>query len=138
MHRHNERGITLMELMIVMVVVAILASIAYPSYRQHTLRSNRSTAKVALTQAAQALDRCFTRFSAYDDAGCGPATALENGADPTVEGFYAISGAVDATTYTLSATPQGGQADDSCGTLTLTQTNVKGSSGGNAVDCWRR
>ena len=138
MRRHNERGVTLMELMVVMVVVAILAAIAYPSYRQQTMRSNRSTAKVALTQAAQALDRCFTRFSAYDDAGCGPAEALEDGADPTVEGYYAISGVIDATTYTLSAVPQGGQADDACGTLTLTQANVRDSTGGDAADCWRR
>ena len=138
MRRHNERGITLMELMVVMVVVAVLAAIAYPGYRQQTMRSNRSTAKVALTQAAQALDRCFTRFSAYNHADCEPASNIEDGY-PVPEGqHYAISGDIDATTYTLSAAPQGGQVNDSCGTLTLTETNVRDSSDGDAADCWGR
>ncbi|MFM7703946.1 MAG: type IV pilin protein, partial [Rubrivivax sp.] len=44
------------------------------------------------------------------------------------------------TTYTLQAVPTGAQAADTrCGTLTLTNLQVRGVSGtGSVADCWTR
>lgn len=118
MQRRNT-GVTLIELMIVVVIVAILAAIAYPSYRQYAIRANRTEAKTAMLQIAQGLEKCYTRFHVYNDAGCAVATAAEV-ATATAAGNYSILGAIEAQTYILKATPQGGQAADTkCGILTL-------------------
>lgn len=134
----RQRGVTLMELMVAMVVVGILAAIAWPSYRAQVVRTNRSDATIALEQGRQALERCFTRFNAYNDAGCevdfNPAVVLPSGT-------YQISAVLNAATYVLTATPLGGQlADDpQCTTLTLNELGVRGSTGtGTAAQCWGR
>lgn len=109
--RHN--GFTLIELMIVIVVVAILAAIAYPAYTNQVQKTRRADATTALLGAAQQLERCFTRFNAYDDDGC-PSTFVTDG------GFYAITLVSDATSFTLTATPLGPQVNDTaCGDFTL-------------------
>jgi type IV pilus assembly protein PilE len=131
--RTRQSGMTLVELMVVAAIVAILAAIAYPSYRAQVLRSHRTEAKVALMNTAQQLERCFTRFQAFDAVGCAivfPMTS-ENG-------LYVISApALAATAYTLQATPQAGQADDTaCLNLTLTDANVRNASGPNGPACW--
>ena len=128
----QRTGVTLLELMVVMVIVGIIAAIAIPSYRQQVLRSGRSNAKAALTQTAQVLERCFTRTSTYDACVVLPAT--------TPEGLYTVTAGIDEspTTYLLTATPQGGQADDTaCANFTLDQANVRGVSGSGTVnECW--
>lgn len=140
MSRRSQRGITLIELMIVVVVVAILAAIAYPSYRQQVLRTNRSSAKTQLTQTAQVLERCFTRFSAYNDvANCPVANTLNGGGTlDTPDGLYRVSAVITATTFDLTATPQAAQAGDVCGNLTLDETGTRAASGGTMANCWRR
>lgn len=141
MHKRSK-GITLIELMITVAIVAILASIAYPSYRRQVMRSNRTEAKVVLMEASQSLEKCYTTANTY--VGCAPAVArLGN----TPSGSYAISagaGNADITqsTYRLTATAQGTQADDTdCATLALTHLNVRSATkkGGAANDatCWR-
>lgn len=139
--RHSQRGITLLELMIVTAIVALLASIAYPSYRDQVLRSKRAEAKNGLMQNAQALENCFTRFSAYNNASCAIATTLNSAAGVTTpDGSYKITGGVSGSTFLLTATPQGGQTRDTkCMNFTLTEQNVRGVSGtGSTVaTCWR-
>ncbi len=137
----QQRGLTLMELMIVMVVVGILAAIAVPSYRDSVVRTNRTEAKVALQNAASALERCLSRFNAYDHPSCPIATQL--GATYTTESArYVISAAtLNAGQFTLVATPQGAQASDDsgCGNLTLDQSSVRGRSGTRPIaTCWDR
>ncbi len=66
-------------------------------------------------------------------------TGLGLSADPyiTENGTYSVDAAADATSYTLTATPQGGQAQDTdCANLTLTSNSVKGASGTDTADCW--
>ena len=48
------------------------------------------------------------------------------------------NGTASPSSFTVSATPQGGQtADTKCGTLTLTNTGVRGISGtGTVAECW--
>lgn len=134
--RRGMRGITLLELMIVVVVVGILAAVAYPSYQNQVRKTKRADGKAMLMEKAQQLERCYTRFSSYsgNDAACGIVLP-----DDSSEGHYAISVTRDASSFTLSATPQGDQANDAaCGVLRLTSTGVQGSLGADtdANDCW--
>lgn len=132
-------GFTLIELMITVAIVAILAAIAYPSYLDQVRKTRRSDAQAALMRTAQILERCYTEYNAYNNANCpavsgtGLAAAYQN----TDEGFYTLSATLlNANAFTLQATPQGDQANDSCGNLTLTHTGQKGVSSGTVADCW--
>lgn len=139
-HRHGfvrrSAGITLLELMIVVVIVGILAAVAYPSYQNQVRETRRADGKSALLNTAQALERCYTRFAAYNNAGCGVAFPIVS-----TEGYYSITavGGVTAAAFTLAAAPQGAQTSDTeCGTLRLTSSGIQGSQGvdADANDCW--
>lgn len=137
--KHRQSGITLIELMIVVVIVGILAAIAYPSYRNHVMRSGRSEAKIALEEAAQAMEKCFTRSLAYDSAACNNAAAARN----TPTGRYNITAPVRTpTAFTLQATPLGAQVGDAeCMNFTITEAGARAVSGSLSATperCWSR
>jgi type IV pilus assembly protein PilE len=129
------RGITLLELMIVVVIVGILAAFAYPSYRAQVMKTYRADGKAMLMQVSQQLERCYTRFSSYNNAGCGVTFPVTS-----PDGHYSVSATtLTAAAFTLDAAPQGGQtADTKCGVLRLTSTGVEGSQGASTDtnDCW--
>lgn len=128
MYSHRNRGFTLIELMIVVVVIGILASIAYPSYQSAVERSRRSDGQAALLQAAQLLERCYTDTGSY--IGC-----TWNDHD-SPSGHYRITRpAADANSFGLTATPQGAQASDACGNLTLSHTGLRAQTG-TGSRCW--
>jgi len=123
-------GFSLIELMIVVVIIGILAAIGYPSYISQVTKAKRSDGTIALMNASQSLERCFTEYNAYNHANCAFAAA-------SPEGHYAITVARTATTFTLTATPQATQTDPLCVNLTLTHAGVQGESGtGTVADCW--
>jgi type IV pilus assembly protein PilE len=138
----RQRGFTLMELMVVVVIVALLAALAIPSYRAYVVRANRADAKSALLSTAQTLERCFTNSTpfAYNSATCTAAVTIPF----TVPGGNYIVSVTNLTanTYTLVATPQGGQAGDTrCRNFRLTQAGVQSVTGTMAAtpqECWRR
>ncbi len=139
-HRDTrQRGVTLIELMTVVAILGIIAAIAIPSYQNYVVRSQRSEAKTELLTLASGMERCFTRFNAYDNAGCASTVGMPR---TNESGRYLMQ--FDALTpgaYTLAAVPQGGQTRDTdCMTLTLQGNNARGIIGGTstAQRCWAR
>lgn len=133
-------GITLIELLVVVTIVSILAAIAYPSYQQQVRRSNRAEAKIALEQTAQALEKCFTRYTSYDSDDCAAAVQFAGGGGfNTPSNRYRVTAALADTTFTLQATPLAAQQSDAqCMNFILTETGQRSISGGSgtAADCW--
>lgn len=134
-----QRGFTLLELLITVAIVAILASIALPAYNDFAERARRTEGKTALLQAAQGLERCFTRFGTYNNASCDTANALGGGYN-TESAYYNITGNVQATSYTLTATGLGGQAGDTkCGNFGLNELGQKTFTGTADLEtCWSK
>ena len=134
----RPHGFTLIELMITIAVVAILAAIAFPSYQNYVLKSGRADAKSALYGAAQTLERCYTRFSAYNDGNC----QVQAGTPIDSENEkYEVKVETTATTFDLTAEPQGPQTKDTeCGNFTLDHTGQKGAKGSTDAaiveKCW--
>jgi len=135
--KKRVRGFSMVELLIVMVIIGILTAIAYPAYREHLFKTRRSDAMSALTQMQMILERCYSQNFSYA-AACGAIPALPQNSQ---QNFYSIDVAnLGATTYTITATPSGNQAQDiKCASMTVNQANVKSAvdSGGAAAPlCW--
>ncbi len=123
----KQCGFTLIEIVVVVAIAAILAMIALPSYEEAIMRSRRSEAREALSDFAARQEQFFTDNKRYATtiAALGRPATTENG-------HYNISVSAATLSYTLVATPQGPQADDSdCATLTLTWLG-----GRTPTDCW--
>lgn len=128
----RARGFTLIELLATVTILALIAAIAIPSYRATVLKSRRADAKVALNDLAQRLERCYTQFGAYDDAGCAIAAPF---ASP--EGHYSVNLVRDASTYALTAMPTGDQtADARCTQLSLNELGQRSATGTHPGECW--
>lgn len=129
-------GFTLIELMIVIAIIAILMGVALPSYRDYVVRANRSEALDILLTTAACQERIYTKLNRYDTARC-------NSAATTVSGLYTISMTTSNANqnFTLTAAPQNSQAEDSCGTLSLTDQGIRASTKTSddkkIADCWR-
>jgi type IV pilus assembly protein PilE len=131
----SAAGFTLLELMIAVAVVAILATIAYASYAKQIQHSRRSDALTSVGSISSSLERCYAQAYAY--TGCTNAAA---GTTVSQNGYYSIVTAVAASTYTVTATPVGGQAGDtSCAVIALSNNgqSATNSAGVDATkSCW--
>ncbi|MCH8537162.1 MAG: prepilin-type N-terminal cleavage/methylation domain-containing protein [Alkalimonas sp.] len=127
---------TLIEIMVVVAIVGIIAAIAYPAYQSQVERSFRATATGCLFEISHFMERYYTSEMSYVGAEL-PTLQCRN--DTANRYSYSITNQA-ARSYTLTAVPQGVQASDDCGTLTLTQTGQKGAAGGTdpamVQRCW--
>ena len=149
MHK-RQSGLTLVELMIVVAVMTIIAAVAYPLYTAQTQKARRADAKIALESLALAEERFYTIFGRYgtvaqlddpnsdgNDADSFIGDALDNLDRDGTPGpdNYAISVVATTTTFTVTATAQGPQSDDTgCASFTINQI---GSKGATDAKCWR-
>lgn len=135
MGKYKASGFTLIEAMITAVIIAIVAAVAIPQYQDYVRESRRTAAKAALSETAQALERCFTKYGAYDDTDCTVDTSFE-----TEGGFYDVSVDTDSTSFLITAAPKSSQKNDGCGSFQLDQTGkrtIKSADDGKTVaDCW--
>jgi type IV pilus assembly protein PilE len=128
-----KNGFTLIELMITVAVIGILAAIAYPSYQDSVRKTRRAEAQAIMIEYASFAERSFTENNNY-------ASATQDGAAPIIDDttFYNFTVVVSAAgvtpqTYDITAAPLGAQANDTCGTMTLDETNVRTSG---QAGCW--
>ena len=137
--KRSKLGFSLIELLIAIAIVAILAAVAVPSYQSQVRESRRMDAAGVLMQARQAMERYYSNNFTYVGAAAGATFSAQS----PIDGgniYYVIDFAAGpaAATYTISATPQGGQAGDACGILTIDQAGTKNQADGQVVqDCWQ-
>ena len=125
------RGFTLIELMIVVAIVAILSVIALPSYQNQVRKGRRADAKALMLDITQQLERRYTTDRDYTKltAVCGQSVSSPT----TGDARYLLTPVCTASSYTVTATPQGGQASDPCGTMSI---NTIGTRTPSTDGCW--
>ena len=139
------RGFTLIELMVAVSVVAILSAIAIPSYQNSIRKARRPDAKSALLDLAARQERYYTLNNKYTDGVTVPNSLgytlpanLGSAANPD----YILSVVTPANgtgpTFSLIATANGDQVNDSCGNYTLDNLGNQGNTGGTPpyTGCW--
>lgn len=141
MNGHGPRkvmGFTLIELMITVAVIAVLAAIAYPSYTNQVRKSKRAAAKAELVEYAQRAERqhtlnnSYTNFTFVENDG----TTIASPRDGSTAMYQVTFVAPTANTFTITAVPEGDQAEDPCGTISVNQAGVKTPANTSALDCW--
>lgn len=107
---HKEKGFTIIELLIVIVIIAIIAMVGVWTFRPYILEGRRIdgiNAILTLQQAEEQYRASNTTYGTLAQIGGGSASA---------QGYYTLSiSNVGATTYTITATATGNQANDTDG-----------------------
>lgn len=138
--KRATRGFTLIELMIVVAIVGIISAIAYPSYMNYVRKSHRAEVAQLLVEAAQGLERYYSRAGQYTDkSGVTPAYTA-----PASNAWYSVVVLRQDQTFTITATPANNtmMATDVCGKFIIDQTGARTNDGksGGVTDafCWGR
>lgn len=132
----KQKGFTLIEMMIAVVVIAILAAIAMPSYQNYVRKARRADGMDALLQIQNLQERWRANNSTY-----GTLANIGYAGTTSLEGRYNITLAnVGATTYTVTATGVGDQANDAeagvtC-TLVVTVNGANPRGAKTPAACW--
>jgi type IV pilus assembly protein PilE len=136
--QHSACGFTIIELLVVIAIVALLTAIAVPSYQDYVLKSRRTEAKELLFTAAQRLQQYFTQNDMYTNSfsNLNMSASSRNG-HYTLTIAAGTTGSIN-TSYTLTAAPNGSQANDSaCGNFVLNSLGTRTVSGSQTQpSCW--
>jgi len=130
-------GFSLIELLVVIAIIGILAGIAYPSYTSYVIKTKRADGTFGLLEAVQSLERCkSTQFSYANCTLTGQQTI-----SPEQHYTIALNPAPTASSFTVVATPQGSQVNDTdCATISIdhlgNQTSTPGTAGQDTNGCW--
>jgi type IV pilus assembly protein PilE len=157
MHKKTA-GVTLVELMVTLAVLAILVSIGYPMYTDQVRKSRRVDARGGVMELAMAMDRHEGAFGRYTESATtiagitfadgSPTPGLNATFDDDVtriaaqyREFFNFTITADNDTYTITATPTGGQANDSdCASFSINQIGTKSALDSSTSDntnlCW--
>lgn len=126
----RKKGFTLIEMMIALTIAAIILSLAYPSYVNYVRKGKRGDAHQALMNWSVNQEIWRANHSTYATTANMPA--------PSGDYYiFSLSGAPDATSYTLQAVAQNDQTKDkardgtSCATMTINQNGAK-----TPAVCW--
>ena len=123
----------MIEAMVVVAVIGVLATIAWPIYESQSLKNRRSNAVIALTKISNELNKYFSDNETYVDYTVS-ATVTND-----LKNYSIALTELTASTYTVTATPSGTQANDAdCTTLTINHLGQKGYTGAapSAARCW--
>ena len=140
----KERGFSLIELTVVVALLGVLLGIALPLFIDYIKASKRADGVGVLVEAAQFMERNYSKSARYDEDENGGAIALPPGVSTAPRGssasYYAISFAEAATetAFKLQAVPVNSMSGDDCGTFFLTHLGERSVSGTKPLDeCWR-
>ena len=132
----HVRGMTLIELLIVVAIVGILAAIAGPAWNDQVIKSRRADARNTLLAAQIEQEQYRANNLTY--ATSMSAMGMGMGSfDSTTRDYYRVEVvSADATSFLITATPNGNQANDStCNVSAVRQTGPE-HSGYAALSCW--
>ena len=130
----NVSGMTLIELMIVVAIVGSLAAIAGPAWNDQVIKSRRADARNTLLAAQIEQEQYRANNLTYATS----MSAMGMGSfDSTSRDYYRLEVvSADATSFLITATPNGNQANDStCNVFAVRQTGPE-HSGYAALSCW--
>ena len=113
-------------MLVAVAIVGILASIAIPAYQKYVKEARVSDGQAKLMELAGRLERCYTREYSYSD--CDSVSLPDDSED----GYFKITGGIEDSTYTLTATHTGSQVKQECKTLTIDQSGKTTPESG----CW--
>ncbi|NNF66100.1 MAG: prepilin-type N-terminal cleavage/methylation domain-containing protein [Gammaproteobacteria bacterium] len=128
---NRQDGFSLTELMMTVAIMGILGMVGYPSYLDHVQRSNRNDARSAVSRAANDLERFFATNGTYTTDVTTTSLTIDGGEAFSDDANYKVTitaGATGniATSYRVTATAHGSQANDSdCTTMSLDSAGTR-------------
>lgn len=133
--RAKTKGFSLIEIVIVIAIISIITIIASAIYRPYVMKGRRVDGINSLLSISLAEERYRSNNLQY-----GTLAQVWGGVTSSPEGYYTLSiSNVSATGYTITATAQGNQANDtadatSCTTLSISVSN--GTVSRTPANCW--